>query len=319
MRYLRHPGATELNRKISENTKMPIAELTEGAILRIFHGHEIKNPILQVLGVKRIQFQSSEAQECYRLLVSDGKNKHSLTTIAKELNHMFVNNLLTNYTVIRVTNYIWSRFESEGKIKLVLGLSKVEVLNEGSEVGKQIGDPVFVDMSNTDIENEKPETPVDKTPVDETEPPSKKVKTHDPADSPESNHFGSMYTTSKTTEANSNTSTEESPALRIVGPPHLVKPLLNTICDNIEYIGVETSFKLSQKKQDFELCLNIKEPILRRNHSSICLICWDEPSDFSLSCCKSKICTFCFIQWPKTCPFCRAPIENTSRKRKREI
>lgn len=99
------------------------------------------------MGGKRIPPQTAETEERYRLLVSDGKYQHSFTMLATQLNHMFINNLLTDYTIIRVENYITSLIGRENQQpKKVLVLLAIVVLNKGSEVGRKIGDPVAVDQ-----------------------------------------------------------------------------------------------------------------------------------------------------------------------------
>lgn len=99
------------------------------------------------MGGKRIPPQSSDTEERYRLLVSDGKYQHSFTMLATQLNHMFINNLLTDYTIIRVENYITSIIARENAApKKVLVLLGIVVLNKGSEVGRKIGDPIPVDQ-----------------------------------------------------------------------------------------------------------------------------------------------------------------------------
>ncbi|XP_063701558.1 replication protein A 70 kDa DNA-binding subunit [Culicoides brevitarsis] len=125
---------------------MPISQLSEGSILQIYNGTDVKYPVLQVLGAKRIPPQTADAEERFRLLVSDGKYQHSFTMLATQLNHMFTNNLLTDYTIFRVDKYTTSHVGSGDRQKKVLVLLDITIMNSGDQVGKKIGDPVSVDQ-----------------------------------------------------------------------------------------------------------------------------------------------------------------------------
>lgn len=64
-----------------------------------------KEPILQVLGSKRIAGGSTER---YRLLLSDGKYLQSFSMLSTQLNHMVTEGLLTEFTIIQVKQHITS-------------------------------------------------------------------------------------------------------------------------------------------------------------------------------------------------------------------
>uniref|UniRef100_A0A336LJ18 Replication protein A subunit n=1 Tax=Culicoides sonorensis TaxID=179676 RepID=A0A336LJ18_CULSO len=132
---------------------MSLEKLSEGAILEIYNGAEGMHPVLQVLGTKRIPpGTANETGDRFRLLVSDGKYQHSFTMLATQLNHLFTENKLEDFTIIRVNNYMTSIIGKE-IVKKVLVLLSLDILHTGPEVGRKIGNPVAVDKVNKDTSN----------------------------------------------------------------------------------------------------------------------------------------------------------------------
>lgn len=68
--------------------------------------NECGNPVLQVLGIKRIP--GNEGSVRYRLLVSDGKYLISYAMLATQLNSYADENKLTDNTIIRIDKHIVS-------------------------------------------------------------------------------------------------------------------------------------------------------------------------------------------------------------------
>lgn len=127
---------------------MPIAALTTGCIQSIMTGTDIDEPILQILGSKRIGGDS----ERYRLLVSDGKYLNSFAMLATQLNNLQNEDKLKEFTIIKVEKYTTSTVnksaasdKSEKRVMVILSLS---ILNDGQEVGRKIGTPQTFNISD---------------------------------------------------------------------------------------------------------------------------------------------------------------------------
>ncbi|XP_030553841.1 replication protein A 70 kDa DNA-binding subunit [Drosophila novamexicana] len=118
----------------------PIASLSTGVIARIMNGEDVSQPVLQILGIKRINTNSD--QERYRLLMSDGKYYNSYAMLASQLNEMQNRGLLNENTIVRLDKYMTSMVGKEGSGKRVLIVTELTVLNSGDEVKSKIGDPV---------------------------------------------------------------------------------------------------------------------------------------------------------------------------------
>lgn len=75
-------------------------------------GGNYDNPIMQVLGSKKIQ--GSGANERFRLLVSDGKHSHSFAMLGTQLNDKLITGELSDYSVIKIDKYITSVLKTAG-------------------------------------------------------------------------------------------------------------------------------------------------------------------------------------------------------------
>ncbi|XP_055906413.1 replication protein A 70 kDa DNA-binding subunit [Eupeodes corollae] len=117
-----------------------ITDLTTGCMEMIMTGGDCEKPVLQILGTKKI---SGGENERYRLLVSDGKYLNSFAMLATQLNDLYKEGNLVEYTIIRVDRYITSMVNKSDKVdKRVLIILELTVMNHGAEVGKKIGNPV---------------------------------------------------------------------------------------------------------------------------------------------------------------------------------
>lgn len=132
--------------------------LTEGSLDKIMNGIDVDNPVLQVLGHKKLA--SSSSGERYRLLVSDGKRINSFTMLATQLNRMITNNELTEFSICQINRYAISMVNNGGKQKRVMVILSIEVKVPGDQVGHKIGNP-----SNAEPESDsKPALSVQPTP-----------------------------------------------------------------------------------------------------------------------------------------------------------
>uniref|UniRef100_A0A1B6MN54 Replication protein A subunit n=1 Tax=Graphocephala atropunctata TaxID=36148 RepID=A0A1B6MN54_9HEMI len=120
-------------------------QLSEGAIMTILSGGEVLNPVLQVLGSRKLT--GNVNSERYRLLISDGVYCNSYAMLATQLNHMVDDNQLAEYSIIRVNRHLTSMVNNQQKKgeKRVLILLDITLLKHGSEVGIRIGNPQACD------------------------------------------------------------------------------------------------------------------------------------------------------------------------------
>ncbi|GAB0090580.1 Replication protein A 70 kDa DNA-binding subunit [Sergentomyia squamirostris] len=118
--------------------------LSEGSIKRIVDGSQ-EQPILQILGAKLIPNSDNER---YRLLISDGVHLHSFAMLSSQLNYMFKEGSLSDFTIFRLmrfnTSTINSKNDSAGKRVIVI--LEINVLVPGHNVGGKIGNPLPLDQ-----------------------------------------------------------------------------------------------------------------------------------------------------------------------------
>lgn len=82
---------------------------------------DVEQPILQVLGTKRISSggggnsNGAAATERYRLLLSDGKFLQSFSMLATQLNEMVIAGDLADFCIIRVLQHITSTVNKSDK------------------------------------------------------------------------------------------------------------------------------------------------------------------------------------------------------------
>lgn len=116
-------------------------QLSEGSLGDIMRGEQVEEPVLQILGNKRIA--NSGGNERYRLLVSDGKHFNSFAMLATQLNERLTSGELSDFSVVRVKRYITSLVNSSDKShKRVMIILELELIAPGSSVGLKLGNPV---------------------------------------------------------------------------------------------------------------------------------------------------------------------------------
>jgi len=127
--------------------------LTKGALKCIMNNEEVKDPVMQVIGVRKIT--ASGANERYRLLISDGCNFNSFAMLATQLNGMVSSGELTEFSILRIKRHIISNLTDRSKgSKQVMILIDLVVLVPGNIVGSKIGDPKsIIDNASQTVEN----------------------------------------------------------------------------------------------------------------------------------------------------------------------
>lgn len=114
--------------------------LSEGSLEIIMNGGHYDNPVMQVLGTKKIQ--GSGANERFRLLVSDGNYSHSFAMLATQLNDKVITGELSDYSIIKIDRFVTSVLKTNEKgEKRVMIILDFTILTPGSQVGKKLGNP----------------------------------------------------------------------------------------------------------------------------------------------------------------------------------
>ncbi|XP_046840478.1 replication protein A 70 kDa DNA-binding subunit-like [Xenia sp. Carnegie-2017] len=138
---------------------MPVP-LTEGAIKEIMMNPNNlpKNPILQILGLKKVGQGQSNPNDRYRMVLSDGIHAHTCAMLATQLNHMVNENEIEAKAVIRLDKYICNVIQSTRKVLILLGVSVIQK----ASASERYGEPTPYDESKINTAN-KPT--VQKSPV----------------------------------------------------------------------------------------------------------------------------------------------------------
>ncbi|XP_065212056.1 replication protein A 70 kDa DNA-binding subunit-like isoform X2 [Planococcus citri] len=109
-------------------------ELTEGCIEDIFEGRNIGNPIVQVLGITRVN--------CGFVEISDGVFCTTAVASAdKNLKKLIFNKELQRNDVVVLEDYVCEKSNTARGKWWTLVILKMSILEKGDVVGKQIGNP----------------------------------------------------------------------------------------------------------------------------------------------------------------------------------
>ncbi|KAG5891263.1 hypothetical protein JTB14_019670 [Gonioctena quinquepunctata] len=115
--------------------------LSEGSLQVIMKGGDYPNPIMQVLGSKKINSGAAD-KERYRILLSDGKNTISFAMLTTPIKDKPGTSGIENFSVIKISKFITSIINNSGKgdarVLLILDMNMVA---PGEEVGERIGNP----------------------------------------------------------------------------------------------------------------------------------------------------------------------------------
>ncbi|CAH1725501.1 unnamed protein product [Aphis gossypii] len=149
--------------------------LTKGALKSIMNNEDVKDPMMQVLGVRKIT--AAGANERYRLLISDGQNLNSFAMLATQLNSMVCNGLIDEFSILKIKRHIISNLTDRSKgSKQVMILLDLAVMVPGTTVGSKIGDPKpIIDNSGQVVENGTSAS-VDSTPQSNSLPKPRSVQ-----------------------------------------------------------------------------------------------------------------------------------------------
>ncbi|XP_003424319.1 replication protein A 70 kDa DNA-binding subunit-like isoform X2 [Nasonia vitripennis] len=117
------------------------------------NGEEIEfEPILQVLALKKITNFAylAEDKDRFRLKLSDGRTYNSFVMLGTPLNFLVHSNFLTEYSILKIKNYVITHIKVNGQTKSVMVILNSDVLAPGHEVKKVLGsvDVAFIDKNN---------------------------------------------------------------------------------------------------------------------------------------------------------------------------
>ncbi|XP_013419280.1 replication protein A 70 kDa DNA-binding subunit isoform X2 [Lingula anatina] len=118
---------------------MSVSMLTAGAIRDIVTGKTVEQPVLQVLGHKKIAGSGGSATERFRLLLSDGVNSQSSAMLGTQLNYLVLNGELEDNSIVRLDKFICNTIPPDRRVMILLELS---IIKRGSEVPGKLGNPV---------------------------------------------------------------------------------------------------------------------------------------------------------------------------------
>jgi len=96
------------------------------------------NPVVQVLGVKKLPAQSG-GQERYRLVLSDGVHYYTSAMLGTQLNDRVGEDSIEVKSVIQITRYTCNVIQETRRIIIILDL---DIVNKASEMSGKIGEPV---------------------------------------------------------------------------------------------------------------------------------------------------------------------------------
>src|SRR5437868_6914793 len=112
------------------------ALLTAGAISKILNDEDIKRPVLQVLGYKKMS-DDERGQARYRFILSDGENTHQACMLMGN-NHAekVERGELERFTIIRLDSFS-ATLVSNGHKAIIM--TQPVVLHPGAKVARKIG------------------------------------------------------------------------------------------------------------------------------------------------------------------------------------
>lgn len=126
---------------------MTDVKLSEGSLKSIMGGQEVANPVMQILGTKKIPGGSTER---YRVLISDGVNINSFAMLATQLNDLITDGSLPEFTIVQIKRYIVSGVNSNSATnRAVLIILELSIIKKGSEIGFKIGNPQSLTADST--------------------------------------------------------------------------------------------------------------------------------------------------------------------------
>ncbi|XP_060942438.1 replication protein A 70 kDa DNA-binding subunit-like isoform X2 [Limanda limanda] len=123
-------------------------QLTPGAIGILFNGSEVKNPVLQLLNLKKIS--SPNGPNRFRLMMSDGQQSSTSFLLVTQLNHLAEESILEPNCVCVLKKTLTNTLADGRRVVVVMGL---EILQSAVETEGKIGSPTPFGTDDRSPEN----------------------------------------------------------------------------------------------------------------------------------------------------------------------
>lgn len=128
--------------------------LTAGSWKSMMNNENINESIMQVLNIEMLT--NCWGYERFRLLLSDGYNSYSYVMLASKLNNKVLTGKLVKFSIIWITDYIFSELCSSETSTKVMIIKDLNVLVSGVLVGLKIGNPKPIINSSNEIDTADP-------------------------------------------------------------------------------------------------------------------------------------------------------------------
>ncbi|EFA09711.2 replication protein A 70 kDa DNA-binding subunit [Tribolium castaneum] len=126
-------------------------KLSEGALQTIMYGGEVIDPLVQILGTKKMSPGGSDSSSRLRLMISDGLHKVNIAVFTVPKNDQTLPHVLEQvFTIIKLKRYLSNVIKNKNNIDArVIAILELEVVARGEFVGQIIGNPVSLSDSET--------------------------------------------------------------------------------------------------------------------------------------------------------------------------
>jgi len=140
-------------KKILDNRMMEMKKsLTLGALLTIFQGGTVVDPIVQLLKITSRPGISSRS-----LTLTDGMYSNHATGLGltREAFEMVTDQILDEFCILKFKRFECITVDIMGRAHKVIHVYEVEILFQGSEVGQKIGNTTAINCDGTVSENDQ--------------------------------------------------------------------------------------------------------------------------------------------------------------------
>ncbi|KAF7666787.1 hypothetical protein LDENG_00091630 [Lucifuga dentata] len=114
-----------------------MAILTDGAIEALLTDNKIRDPVLQVLNIRKIEGGNGAAR--FRLAMSDGKHSMSSIMLSTQLNCLAEDNQLAPFCICVIKKHVTNLLKDGRRIIVIL---EIDIIKSAEQTSGRIGDPV---------------------------------------------------------------------------------------------------------------------------------------------------------------------------------
>jgi len=141
-------------KKILDNRMMEMKKsLTLGALLTIYQGGTVVDPIFQLLKIKKLYAQGPGS-----LMLTDGMYSNHATDFGRQPKIMLTrepDQILDEFCILKFKRFECITVDIMGRAHKVIHVYEVEILFQGSEVGQKIGNTTAINCDGTVSENDQ--------------------------------------------------------------------------------------------------------------------------------------------------------------------